>query len=61
MKPQVYISRIIQDLEGSLENLRKLHPATLSKTHSEMVRVSKNYVRRALKKIKDLQRDLPVR
>lgn len=61
MKPQIYISRIIRSLEDSLENIKTIHSARLSREHSEMVRVSKNYVRRALKKIKELQSDLPVR
>jgi len=61
MKPQVYIRSIIKNLEDSLDSMKKLHSTPLSSKHSEMVRVSKNYVRRSLKKIKELQRDLPVR
>jgi len=61
MKPQVYISRIIRSLDDSLGNISMIPPTSLSDKHSEMLRVSKNYVKKASKKIKELQRDLPVR
>ena len=58
---QTKISKILDNLESAVIEAVQLHTATLpTRKHEEMVRIGRNYIRKAKEKFKDLQRDLPV-
>jgi len=58
---QTKISKILSSLEDAVIQAVQLHATALpTRNHEEMVRVGRNYIRKAKEKFKDLQYDLPV-